>query len=82
MSQKPIGWNDKSLKEMLEASEKLFKETGQYYGIDTLKLKEDNPFRFENALWEGELVGWAACVKKIRENHLNSFGQFYRNQLN
>ena len=49
MSKEPIGWNHKTLKEMLEASESLFAETKQYYGIERLSLKEQNPFRYERA---------------------------------
>ncbi len=49
MSYKPIGWNGKTLKEMLIESEYLFKEKGSYCGIDKLKLKEENPFKFEKA---------------------------------
>jgi N-methylhydantoinase B/oxoprolinase/acetone carboxylase alpha subunit len=44
-----IGWNDKSLKEMLGENEKLLQETKQYYGLERLSLKEENPFRYERA---------------------------------
>ena len=49
MADKKIGWNGKTLKEMLEESESLIKETGRYYGIDKLELKDENPFRYERA---------------------------------
>ncbi|MFB0563369.1 MAG: hydantoinase B/oxoprolinase family protein [Candidatus Lokiarchaeia archaeon] len=49
MSSKPIGWDGKTLKEMLEESEKIFEETGYYSGIEKLRLKEENPFRYERA---------------------------------
>lgn len=49
MSNKPIGWDDKNIKQMLEESERIFDETGKYYGIDTLNLKEEDPFRYERA---------------------------------
>lgn len=49
MSKKPIGWDGKTLKEMLEESERIFSETGHYYGIDRLRLKEEDPFRYERA---------------------------------
>jgi len=39
----------KTLKEMLEESEKLFKETGHYYGLKELELKEKDPFRWMQA---------------------------------
>jgi N-methylhydantoinase B/oxoprolinase/acetone carboxylase alpha subunit len=53
-----IGWDGKTLKIMLDESEKLIKETGFYYGIDELSLKEENPFRFERnyASLRGALV--------------------------
>jgi len=35
------------LKEMLLYSERLFKETGYYYGLKELKLKEEDPLKFE-----------------------------------
>ncbi len=44
---KPIGWEGKTLKEMLEESERVFAETGRYHGIEELKLKEEDPTRFE-----------------------------------
>jgi N-methylhydantoinase B/acetone carboxylase alpha subunit len=34
---------------MLEESEKLFDDTGNYFGIDKLSLKEKDPFRYERA---------------------------------
>jgi len=49
MSEKPIGWNGKALKEMLEESEKLIEEKKSYYGIKNLSLKEEDPFRYERA---------------------------------
>ncbi len=58
MSKKPLGWDGKTLNEILEESEKLFKETGYYYGITNLTLKEEDPFRFERnyASLRGALV--------------------------
>ncbi|MFB0562894.1 MAG: hydantoinase B/oxoprolinase family protein [Candidatus Lokiarchaeia archaeon] len=49
MPRNGIGWDGKPLKEMLEESEKIFEETGYYQGIDKLRLKEEDPFRFERA---------------------------------
>jgi N-methylhydantoinase B/oxoprolinase/acetone carboxylase alpha subunit len=49
VSKKTIGWNGKTLKEMLEESEKLFEETKHYFGIDKLSLKEQDPFKYERA---------------------------------
>ncbi len=56
--EKSLGWNGKTLKEMLEESEKMFQETGYYYAIDKLTLKEEDPFRFERnyASLRGALV--------------------------
>ncbi|TXT58802.1 MAG: Acetone carboxylase alpha subunit [Promethearchaeota archaeon] len=58
MSEKPIGWNNKTLKEMLENSEILFEETNHYYGLDMLRLKQQNPFNYEKgyASLRGALV--------------------------
>ncbi len=49
MSNKSIGWNGKTLNEMLEESEQLFNQTKRYYGLDRLSLKEKDPFRYERA---------------------------------
>ncbi|ABU57869.1 hydantoinase B/oxoprolinase family protein [Roseiflexus castenholzii] len=42
-----IGWNGRTLRSMLEESERLFAETGRYYGIERLTLKEEDPIRYE-----------------------------------
>jgi N-methylhydantoinase B/oxoprolinase/acetone carboxylase alpha subunit len=42
-----IGWNGHSVKQMLSESERLLGETGHYYGIDKLTLKEEDPIRYE-----------------------------------
>ena len=44
-----IGWNGKSLSDMLEESERLMKETKRYYGLEKLALKEQDPFKYERA---------------------------------
>lgn len=49
MSKKPIGWNGKTLKEMIEESERLLEEKTSYYGIENLNLKEEDPFKYERA---------------------------------
>ena len=49
MKNNRIGWSGMSLKEMLEASEKLLEEKKSYYGIEKLSLKEESPFRYERA---------------------------------
>lgn len=43
----PIGWGGKTLCQMLEESERAFKETGRYCGIETLTFKESEPIRYE-----------------------------------
>ncbi len=45
---KPIGWDGKTLKDMIQESEQLFKETGRYYGVDKLELRDKDPFRYED----------------------------------
>jgi len=49
MSTRPIGWDGKTIKEMLEESEKLLKDSKKYHGIERLSLKEEDPFRYEKA---------------------------------
>ncbi|MFW9949918.1 MAG: hydantoinase B/oxoprolinase family protein, partial [Candidatus Thorarchaeota archaeon] len=49
MERKPIGWNGKTLKKMLNESEELLKQKKSYYGINKFSLKEENPFRYERA---------------------------------
>lgn len=43
----PIGWNKRSLRQMLEESEGLFKRTGHYMGIESMSLREKKPILFE-----------------------------------
>jgi N-methylhydantoinase B/acetone carboxylase alpha subunit len=75
---KKLGWDGKALNEMTEESEKLFHETGRYYGIDKLELKDEDPFRYERAYarlrganesaWETALhVAASPIVKEIGE---------------
>jgi N-methylhydantoinase B/acetone carboxylase alpha subunit len=44
---KPIGWNGKSVKEMLLESERLFAETGHYNGMIDLPLRDNYPILYE-----------------------------------
>ena len=45
---RPIGWDDRSAQEMLEESERLFSETGSYWGLTgDLALKAADPIRYE-----------------------------------
>lgn len=43
----PVGWDGMTLREMLDTSERLFDETGQYWGLEDLELKENDPIRYE-----------------------------------
>jgi len=42
-----IGYGGKTLKEMLEESERLWKETGHYYGIKEITLAKEDPVKLE-----------------------------------
>jgi N-methylhydantoinase B/acetone carboxylase alpha subunit len=55
---KGIGWDGKSLLEMLHEGEELFRNKGTYYGLERLTLKEEDPMRFEKvfAKLRGALV--------------------------
>lgn len=44
---KPIGWDGMTLRQMLETSERLIAETGYYWGIEKLTLKDKDPIRYE-----------------------------------
>ena len=44
---KPIGWDGKRLRAMLEESEQLFARTGRYYGLEELELQRRDPIRYE-----------------------------------
>ncbi|MBB5223174.1 hypothetical protein HNP73_003121 [Amaricoccus macauensis] len=43
----PLGWNGRTLKQMLEDSERLVAETGRYNGLDYLKLQTEQPILYE-----------------------------------
>jgi N-methylhydantoinase B/acetone carboxylase alpha subunit len=43
----PLGWDGRTLSEMLTESERLFSETGRYWGLDQLALKESDPIGYE-----------------------------------
>jgi N-methylhydantoinase B len=44
---RPIGWDGRSLHEMLTEQERLFAETGRYWGLEQLPLQRDEPIRYE-----------------------------------
>ena len=47
ISNKGIGWDGKTLKEMLGERQRLTKETGCYYGLKELELYESDPLKVE-----------------------------------
>lgn len=63
----PVGWGGKTLKEMLEESERLFAETGHYYGLEKLELKEKDPMLFERLFFKlrGSLVNAREIARNI-----------------
>jgi len=55
----PVGWQGESLKQMLETSETLLRDTGHYAGVERLGMKESDPIRYEK-IWSrlrGGIVG-------------------------
>lgn len=46
-SSAPIGWDGQTLAEMLAASEGKFEQTGHYYGLRELAMKDSDPLHFE-----------------------------------
>jgi acetone carboxylase, alpha subunit len=44
---RPIGWDGRTLREMLDESERLFAATGSYCGIETLELQGSDPIGYE-----------------------------------
>lgn len=44
---KPVGWDGKTLKEMLTESRAQFEESGSYCGVTDLKLKAADPLKYE-----------------------------------
>ena len=43
----PIGWDGVTVREMLETSERLFEETGYYWGVEEFKLLKEDPISYE-----------------------------------
>ena len=43
----PIGWSGKTLRQMIDKQERLFAETGHYWGLETLDLQPGDPIRYE-----------------------------------
>lgn len=46
-ARRPIGWDGRSLHEMLTEQERLFAETGRYWGLEQLPLQREEPIRYE-----------------------------------
>lgn len=42
-----IGWDGRTLRAMLEESDRLFAETGRYWGLERLDLQKDDPIGYE-----------------------------------
>src|SRR5260370_394689 len=42
-----IGWDGRTLLQMLTEQERLFEETGRYYGLETLDLQRGDPIRYQ-----------------------------------
>ena len=47
----PIGWEGKTLKQMLEQSERVYQETGYAHGLKELTLMEEDPLKFDRFRW-------------------------------
>ena len=47
MQKKGLGFDGKTLKEMAEENRRLFQETGRYRGLKELKLKNEDPTKYE-----------------------------------
>lgn len=63
----PMGWNGKSLMDMLSESERLFEETGHYQGTKDLTLPAKNPILYEKIFsrLRGGLVNARATALNI-----------------
>jgi len=62
----PIGWEGRTLAEMLAESERVFETTGRYWGTERLSLKDDDPILYEK-IWSRLRGGLVAA----RETALN-----------
>jgi acetone carboxylase, alpha subunit len=45
--QRPIGWDGRTLMQMLDESDRLFEETGYYHGLENLELQGSDPIGYE-----------------------------------
>ena len=44
---RPIGWDGRTLREMIDEQDQLFAETGRYWGLEQLELQSGDPIRYE-----------------------------------
>lgn len=66
-AKKPLGWKGRTLREMLEDSERLVAETGHYAGLETLSLQIEQPILYEKIFsrLRGGLVNARATALNI-----------------
>ncbi len=66
-TQKPIGWDGKSLKQMRHDMTEISRETGHYAGLTSLPLKESDPIKFEKiySKLRGGVVHARETAKKV-----------------
>ncbi len=58
-----IGWGNKTLKQLLEEKEKVYKDTGYYYGLKDLPLSKADPMKLE--LFHSRLA--FGCYRRKRD---------------
>ena len=46
-SAQPLGWDGRTLRQMLDEQDRLLAETGHYWGLRTLELQRGDPIRYE-----------------------------------
>ena len=62
----PVGWNGRTLAEMLAESDQIFADTGRYWGAERLSIKEDNPIEYEK-IWS-RLRGGLVSARETAAN--------------
>src|SRR5207245_8417223 len=70
---RPIGWDGRTAKGMLEESERLFGESGSYWALtDELELKSADPIRYEKLFsrLRGGLVSARETALNISASHI------------
>jgi len=74
----PLGWDGKTLKELLEETEQLSEESGTYRGLDELQMKTEEPFEYEQlySRLRGALVGARETALNISSSPIvNEIGE-------